>query len=70
LHPKASILILEKGVLPQGASTKNAGFACFGSLSEILGDLQSHTEEEVLTLIEKRWNGLQLLRKNLIDRNI
>ena len=34
-HPKAKILILEKGMLPQGASTKNAGFACFGSLSEI-----------------------------------
>jgi gamma-glutamylputrescine oxidase len=34
-HPKAKILIVEKGMLPQGASTKNAGFACFGSLSEI-----------------------------------
>ncbi|MDP4601126.1 MAG: FAD-dependent oxidoreductase, partial [Polaribacter sp.] len=33
-HPNARILILEKGILPQGASTKNAGFACFGSLSE------------------------------------
>ena len=29
--PKSSVLILEKGLLPQGASTKNAGFACFGS---------------------------------------
>ena len=27
--PKSNILILEKGILPQGASTKNAGFACF-----------------------------------------
>ena len=27
-HPQARILILEKGMLPQGASTKNAGFAC------------------------------------------
>ena len=26
-HPKAKIIIIEKGVLPQGASTKNAGFA-------------------------------------------
>jgi hypothetical protein len=25
-----------KGMLPHGASTKNAGFACFGSISEIL----------------------------------
>ena len=38
-HPKAKILVLEKGTLPQGASTKNAGFACFGSLSELIDDL-------------------------------
>ena len=66
-YPKSKILILEKGILPQGASTKNAGFACFGSLSEIIDDLNSHSEEEVIQLIQKRWNGLQLLRKNLGD---
>ena len=65
--PESKILILEKGILPQGASTKNAGFACFGSLSEIIDDLKTHSEEEVIQLIEKRWNGLQLLRKNLGD---
>ena len=65
--PESKILILEKGILPQGASTKNAGFACFGSLSEIIDDLKNHTEEEVIQLIEKRWKGLQLLRKNLGD---
>ncbi len=68
--PESKILILEKGVLPQGASTKNAGFACFGSISEILEDLKSHSEEEVIQLIQKRWNGLQLLRKNLGDTNL
>jgi glycine/D-amino acid oxidase-like deaminating enzyme len=67
LYPDAKILILEKGVLPQGASTKNAGFACFGSISEIIDDLRTHSEEEVIQLIQKRWNGLQLLRKNLSD---
>ena len=65
--PTAKILILEKGVLPQGASTKNAGFACFGSISEIIDDLKTHTEEEVIQLIQKRYAGLQLLRKNLGD---
>lgn len=68
--PEAKILILERGILPNGASTKNAGFACFGSLSEILDDLNSHTEEEVLQLVQKRYNGLQLLRKLLGDQNI
>ena len=65
--PDSKILILEKGQLPQGASTKNAGFACFGSLSEIADDLNNHTEEEVVSLIQKRWDGLQLLRKRLGD---
>ena len=68
--PAAKILVLEKGMLPQGASTKNAGFACFGSLSEILEDLKTHSEEEVINLIEKRWKGLQLLRKRLGDAAI
>lgn len=68
--PKAKILVLEKGILPQGASTKNAGFACFGSISEIIDDLNSHTEQEVFNLVDKRWKGLQLLRKNLGDANI
>lgn len=69
-YPNSKILVLEKGILPQGASTKNAGFACFGSVSEILDDLKSHSEEEVIQLIRKRWNGLQLLRKNLGDSAI
>lgn len=69
-YPEAKILILEKGMLPEGASTKNAGFACFGSLSEIIDDLKSHSEEEVINLIKKRWEGLQLLRKRLGDQAI
>lgn len=68
--PIANILVLEKGMLPQGASTKNAGFACFGSLSEIIDDLKSHSQEEVFQLVEKRINGLQLLRHTLGDSNI
>ncbi|NNC70075.1 MAG: FAD-binding oxidoreductase [Flavobacteriaceae bacterium] len=69
-YQKANILILEKGILPQGASTKNAGFACFGSLSELSEDLKSTSEQEVYDLVQKRWNGLQYLRQNLGDRNI
>ncbi|WAC00946.1 FAD-dependent oxidoreductase [Lacinutrix neustonica] len=68
--PKANILILEKGILPQGASTKNAGFACFGSLSEIIDDLKTHSEQEVIDLVKKRVKGLQKLRQNLGDKTI
>jgi glycine/D-amino acid oxidase-like deaminating enzyme len=69
-HPKSKILILEKGFLPAGASTKNAGFACFGSISEIVDDLNHHSPQEVFELVKKRFDGIALLRKNLGDKNI
>lgn len=68
--PNSKILVIEKGILPQGASTKNAGFACFGSISEIIEDLEHHSEDEVLELIKKRIKGLDLLRRNLGDKII
>ncbi|TYA74252.1 NAD(P)/FAD-dependent oxidoreductase [Seonamhaeicola marinus] len=68
--PKSNVLVLEKGMLPQGASTKNAGFACFGSLSELVDDLSTHTEQEVINLVKKRVDGLKLLRHTLGDSNI
>jgi len=68
--PKSNVLVLEKGILPQGASTKNAGFACFGSASELLSDLKNHSKEEVFSLVKKRWEGLLLLRKLLGDKKI
>jgi glycine/D-amino acid oxidase-like deaminating enzyme len=68
--PNSKIIVLEKGVLPQGASTKNAGFACFGSLSEIIEDLKFHSEQEVINLIQNRWEGLKLLRKRIGDNNL
>lgn len=66
--PESSILILEKGILPQGASTKNAGFACFGSLSELLDDLKNQSETAVFELAKKRINGLELLRELVGDK--
>ncbi|MEM7085815.1 MAG: FAD-dependent oxidoreductase [Bacteroidota bacterium] len=69
-YPKSKIVVFEKGILPSGASTKNAGFACFGSMSEILDDLKSHSEDEVVQLVRTRAEGLQLLRENLGDIQI
>ncbi|UPT66457.1 MAG: FAD-binding oxidoreductase [Sphingobacteriales bacterium JAD_PAG50586_3] len=69
-NSKLNVVILERGFLPWGGSTKNAGFSCFGSPSELLDDLQSHTEEEVQQLIERRWKGLLELRSLLGDDNI
>jgi glycine/D-amino acid oxidase-like deaminating enzyme len=68
--PLLNILIIERGVLPSGASTKNAGFACFGSLSEVLSDLKKMSENDVIELMEERFLGLQLLRETLGDKLI
>ncbi len=69
-NPKAKITVLERGVLPFGASTKNAGFACFGSLSELLQDLKTIPEQQVWETVSMRSNGLKLLRKSLGDKAI
>lgn len=63
--PDARVLVLEKGIFPSGASTKNAGFSCFGSLTEILYDLTTMSSDEVLQLVELRWKGLLLLQQRL-----
>lgn len=68
--PADRILVLERGVLPTGASTRNAGFACAGSVTELLDDLTHSTEEEVVALFARRLAGLQLLRGKLGDARI
>ncbi len=69
-QPKLNVLVLERGFLPTGASTKNAGFACFGTASEQLAYLKKTSEKEVIELVDYKWRGLQKLRENLGDDNI
>jgi glycine/D-amino acid oxidase-like deaminating enzyme len=68
--PKSKIAVLERGFYSSGASSRNAGFACMGSVTEILADLKTMSEEEVIVLFEKRKNGLQKLRARLGDIKI
>ena len=42
--PEAKIMVVERSPIAAGGSTRNAGFACFGSISEILNDLKNHNE--------------------------
>jgi glycine/D-amino acid oxidase-like deaminating enzyme len=69
-EPQLKVLVLERGFLPSGASTKNAGFACFGTVSEQLELLEHSSEEEVARLVNYKWRGLRRLRENLGDSNI
>ncbi|NJN35677.1 MAG: FAD-binding oxidoreductase, partial [Saprospiraceae bacterium] len=65
--PSVSVAIFERGALPEGASTRNAGFACFGSLTELLDDLETMPESAVFDLVEKRFRGLKRLRERVGD---
>ena len=69
-NPKLKVMVVERGFLPYGASTRNAGFACFGSMTELLSDLKTETEQEVLERVKLRWQGLHLLRGMLGDEAI
>lgn len=70
LRPELKVGVVEQGTLPNGASTKNAGFATFGSLSELIDQLDRSSEEELCKLVDMRWKGLQALRSLLGDREI
>ena len=69
-RPNLNVIVLERGFLPSGASTKNAGFACFGSISELIAQEELSGAVGLKNLIAKRWQGLLMLRKLLGDDNI
>ncbi len=61
--PTLSVAIVDRGIIPTGASTRNAGFACFGSVTELVEDAARFGEENMLQLVEMRYKGLQYIRK-------
>ncbi len=70
--PDHRITIIDRGLIPTGASTRNAGFACFGSLSELVSDARTMGTEKMLELVEMRFKGLEKIRKHfekLVDYN-
>lgn len=69
-RPERKVMVLERGPLPIGASTRNAGFACFGSLSELLDDATERPQADVLALAAERYEGLIRLRERLGDQAI
>jgi glycine/D-amino acid oxidase-like deaminating enzyme len=61
-NPKLNITILERGVIPSGASTRNAGFSCFGSVSELMYDVKLMGESNMLETVKMRYDGLQRIQ--------
>jgi len=60
-NPQYSVSVIEKDIIGSTASSRNAGFACFGSVSEILSDIRSMGEQKVSKLIQTRKEGLKML---------
>lgn len=68
--PNDRVVVLDRSPLGAGGSTRNAGFACFGSPTEILDDLSRMPESAVVNLVQKRYDGLHTLRQLLGDTGI
>ncbi|MBI1315309.1 FAD-dependent oxidoreductase [bacterium] len=68
--PRSRILVLERAPIGLGASTRNAGFACYGSPSELLDDMESSAPEAVWKRVEQRWTGFQKLVNLLGPKNM
>jgi len=69
-HSKAKIALLDRYLPPLGASTRNAGFACIGTVGEFIADSQLEQPECVWDRMHERWKGLTLLRSILGDQVI
>ena len=66
----SKVLVIERGYLPTGASTKNAGFTCFGSPTELYDDLKTMNESVVWDTFSNRYNGLKTLFELVPKENI
>ncbi|MCH5597585.1 NAD(P)/FAD-dependent oxidoreductase [Niabella ginsengisoli] len=64
------ITIIERSATPSGASGRNAGFACFGSLTEILSDIETIGVEKAVQMLNWRFEGLKLIRHYFNDITI
>jgi len=70
LHPHYKVTILERGLIPTGASTRNAGFSCFGSPSELINDARIMGEDKMWDLVAMRYKGIMEIRNVFSDEEI
>lgn len=68
--PALRITIVERGLIPTGASTRNAGFACYGSLSELVANAREMGDDKMLELVEMRYKGIKRIRKTFSNSEI
>jgi glycine/D-amino acid oxidase-like deaminating enzyme len=66
-EPDARIVLIDKCSIGGGASSRNAGFACIGSISELMHDEKQYGTDKTLDIISSRLDGLHRLRSLLGD---
>lgn len=66
-RPFLKVTLIDKYIIPAGASTRNAGFACLGSPSELLNDLKVMETGDMWRLVEMRYRGIQKIRSVFTD---
>jgi gamma-glutamylputrescine oxidase len=70
LNERFNVIVIDEFYPAQGASTKNAGFACFGSVTEIIDDLSHMDRNEVIDIVKMRWNGISILKERLHENDV
>lgn len=59
--PGRKIWVIDRAPFSMGASMRNAGFVCFGSMGEILDDISRTSEDEAFSLYQNRFKGVEKL---------
>lgn len=70
LRPHWRIGVLERSAFGDGGTTRNAGFACFGSPAELMDDRRALGDAAAIALVRRRLAGLAALRRWLGDAAI
>lgn len=69
-YPTARVLVLERGLVPTGASTRNAGFACIGSISEVAADIDLLGRDAAVEIVRRRNDGLRGLLETCAGHDV
>jgi glycine/D-amino acid oxidase-like deaminating enzyme len=70
LLPQKNILVVEKALLGTMATTRNAGFICIGSPTELAGDIDAYGSDHVFELLQLKARGINTLLQLGRKKNI
>lgn len=65
-YPEKKLLILERGVIPAGASTKNIGLICLTEFCEAAENFSP----EIIADVKRRYEGIQHYFENFDPKSI